>query len=294
MKSLKKIPICIMAMFCFLILTGFRSEEDNKTYVFDDADVIMEEDEKALTEKCQKASEECKVTIAVATTYDAQGYGSRSYAERVIRVNDLGYEEDKFDKSVVLFLLDLDNSETYIVTSGLGILFVEDDNIEEILDQVYMYVHNDYYMACSAFVDKTVDVIQDNKRDYGSEYLKEWENWEGSYEGFYETYVREPEHNLFYRLKSPRLCLMIAVLIGGVSVAVMAIRNKSKMTANGHTYMDMNQSKMHLRTDAFIRTTTQKIRINSDSGSSGGGGGHGGSFHSGGGGHSYGGGGRKL
>lgn len=282
-----------MSVLCFTIFSGFASEKDSKTYVFDDADVIKEDDEEALTQKCQKASEECEVTIAIATTYDSGNLSSREYAESIIRKYDLGYEEDKFDKSVVLFLLDLDNSETYIATSGLGILFIEDDNIEEILDQVYMYVHTDYYSACSAFVDKTVDIINDNKSDYGSEYIEEWKNYDGNYKDFYNEYVKEKSHNVFYRLRNPIICLVISILIGSVSVAVMAISNKPKMTADGGTYMDKRNTKMHVNTDRYIRTTTSKVKINTESGS-GGGGGHGGSFHSGGGGHSYGGGGRKL
>lgn len=294
MKIYRKIILCLMALLCFMVFTGFKSEEDGKTYVFDEADVIMDEDEESLTEKCYEVSEESHITIAVATIYDAEGLSSREYAERMIRRYDLGYEEDKFDKSVVLFLLDLDNREMYIAKSGLGILFVDDYNIEEILDQAEMYIQSDYYLTCSAFVDKTRDVINDNKLDYGSEYIEELENFDGTYKEFYDEYVKEPEHNAFYRLRNPVVCLFIAFIIGGVSVAVMSINNKSRMTVNGRTYMDTRSSKMHVHLDSFIRTTTQKIKINTDSGGGSGGGSHGGSFHSGGGGHSYGGGGRKF
>lgn len=298
MRIFKKISLCILILLCFITFSGFVSEKDGKTYVFDDAGVIDDDDEQALTQKCQSASKSCEVTIAIVTTYDAKGLSSREYAESMIRKYDLGYEKDKFDKSVVLFLLDLDNGETYIATSGLGILFVEDYDIEQILDQVYMYINTDYYSACSAFIDKTVDVIHNNKRDYGSEYIEEWGNYNGSYEKFHDEYVDQNEHNVFFRLKDPVMCLIIAVIIGGVSVAVMAMGNKPNMTANGSTYMDKQNFKMHLKTDQYIRTTTKKIKINTDSGgnsgssspsrSSGGG-----SSHRGSGGHSYGGGGSK-
>jgi uncharacterized protein len=294
MKIFKKIPLVVVAMLCFIVFTGFKSDEDDKVYVYDDADIILDSDEEALTEKCQKASEECQITIAIATTYDAEGFSSREYAENMIIKENLGYEDDKIDKSVVLFLIDLDNRETYIATSGLGILFVDDDNIEEILDQVYMYIRNDYSTSCSAFVDKTVEVIAYNQLEYGEEYLEDWENYDGNYADFYNEYVKEQEHNIFYRLKNPVVCIIIALIIGTVSVVIMSINNKSRMTVSGIDYMDRHNTKMHIHTDRYIRTTTQKIRINTSSGGGGGGGSHGGSFHSSGGGRSFGGGGRRL
>lgn len=300
-KGLKKALSVISIVFIYVLIMDSMvyGETDtvdlDKEYVFDDAELISELDEEALNLRCQETSRQLEIDIMVATTYDTNGRSAGSYAEDLIIDKDLGYEEDgRTEKSCVLFLVDLDNSETYIATSGLGILCVEDDDIEQILDQVYNYIRSDYYMACLAYVDKTADRIEHNLHAYANEYVDEWKNNKYDYKTFEKKYVNV-EHNMFYRLRNPVVCLVISAIIASVSVILMAYNNKAGMTANGNTYMDRNEFRIHLKEDRFMNTTTTKHRISS---SSGGGGSHrgrrGGSHHSGRSGRSFGGGGRKL
>lgn len=284
----------MLLVMCFFALCGF-DEREEKTYVFDDADLMSEQDEEELNNKCRQASEECEIDIAVVTTKDAKGKSSQRYAEDFIIQEKIGYENDnRVDKSAVLFLIDLDNSETYIVTTGMGILCIEDDDIEKILDQVYLYIRTDYYLACAAFVDKTVDVIDENMQEYAGDYKEDWEEWSGDYKDFEKKYVDEHDDTEVRRLKDPKNCLIISIIIGAVSVSVMALYNRSKMTVNGATYMDRNEMKVNVHTDRYIRTTTTKTRINSNSSGGRNGSSHRGGSHHSRGGHSFGGGGRRL
>lgn len=303
-KKLKKSLSLISVLVMFLLLTintayGADADKSDKEYVFDDAGLISDFDKEALNLRCKEASEKLEIDIMVATTYDTNGRSARDYGEDLIIDKDLGFEEDgRREKSCVLFLIDLDNSETYIVTSGLGILCITDNDIEEILNQVYNYIRSDYYMACLAYVDKTVDVIEHNMRAYADEYIDKWKENKYDYDTIESKYVNV-EHNMFYRLRNPFVCLVISMIIALVSLALMAYNNKAKMTANGNTYMDRNEFKIHVQEDRFTNTTTTKHRISSSSsGSRGRGGSHhssrGGSHHSGRGGRSFGGGGRKL
>ncbi|MDY2608554.1 MAG: TPM domain-containing protein, partial [Lachnospiraceae bacterium] len=109
------------------------AKSTEKIYVDDAAELIPDGEEVKLVEKCKKLSDKCKVDIGIATTNNAGGLSSKQYAQESVLNNNLGYEDDdRFDKSAVLFLVDLDNKETYIVTEGLGILLIEDDDIENI------------------------------------------------------------------------------------------------------------------------------------------------------------------
>ena len=297
-KYLSSLLAVFMALTIFTMTAYAKSDEkqtdaEEKEYVYDEADLISILDEEELNERCQEASEEFKMDIVIATTYNTDGRTARTYAEDLIVENDLGYEnDDRAEKSCILFLIDLDNNETYIATSGFSILCVEDEDIEDILDQIYVYIRNDYYMSCLAFIDKTEYVLDKNLDDYADEYVEKWENYEGGYEEFYNKYV-DVEHNIFYKLRNPVVCLAISVIIAGVTVVIMAYRNKAKMTANGNTYMDRNEFKIRLENDRYINTTTVRRKIETNSGGSGGGS-RGGSFHRGSGGRSFGGGGRKL
>ncbi|MDY6328066.1 MAG: hypothetical protein SPL51_01130, partial [Lachnospiraceae bacterium] len=225
----------------------------------------------------------------------------KEYAQESVLNNYLGYEDDdRFDKSAVLFLIDLDerNNDTYIVTEGLGILLIEDDDIENILDDVYAYIDSDlnltdFYTVCDVFLDSVSDTMLENYNDYGYDYMDDWEKFDGTYEEFDKKYVNV-EHGPFYILRNPIPCLMIALIVAGVAVAFMSYSNKARMTVTGNTYMDKNEFRMHICSDRYINTTTTKTRISSESSSGGGGGSHGGSHSSGSGGHSFGGGGRSL
>lgn len=298
-KRIEKILSVISLLLVILLVAEDEvyAEPDDagseKQYVFDDADLIGEWDEEALSTRCEEASEEFEIDIAVATTYSTNGKSAREYAEDLIIDKDLGYETDgRVEKSCVLFLIDLNNRETYIATSGLGILCIEDDDIEDILDQIYIYIYSDYYMACLAYVDKTSEIINRNMRQYANEYVDDWKNNKYDYDTFDSKFVHV-EHNVLYRLKNPIVDIMISVIIAGVSVFLMAYTNKAKMTINGNTYLDRNEFKIHVKNDHFLTSTSTKHRISSSSGS-GGSRGRGGSYHSGRGGRSFGGGGRKL
>lgn len=272
-------------------------ENVEKRYVIDDANLLTDSEMEILEAKCKVLSDECEVDLAIASTNDALGKSTKEYAQDCVLDNNLGYEDDdRFDKSAVLFLVDLDNMETYIVTEGLGILLVEDGDIENILDDIYEYIGSgryDYYNAYDTFLDSVSETIIRNYNDYGKDYEEEWETFTGTYAEFDKEYVNV-EKSAFYVFKSPVICLAIALLVAGVAVAVMSYSNKAKMTATGDTYMDRNEFRIYLRDDRYIKTTTTKVRIDTDSGSGGGGGSHGGSHSRGSGGHSFGGGGRKL
>ncbi len=274
------------------------AKSTEKKYVDDAAELIPDGEEAQLVEKCKELSDECKVDIGIATTTDARGLSSKQYAQESVLNNNLGYEDDdRFDKSAVLFLVDLDNRETYIVTEGLGILLIEDNDIENILDDVYVYIDSDlsltdFYTVCNVFLNSVSQTMIDNYNDYGYDYIDAWEKFDGTYAEFDKKYVNV-EHGPFYILRNPIPCLMIALIVAGVAVAFMSYSNKAKMTVTGNTYMNKNEFKMHICSDRYINTTTTKVKRSSDS-SSGGGGSHGGSHSSGSGGHSFGGGGRSL
>lgn len=298
-KRIEKALLVISLSLAVFIVAGnvVCADEDNTTqakrYVFDDADLISELDEEALNSRCEEVSKEFEIDIAIATTYNTDGRRARDYAEDLIVDEELGYEKDgRVEKSCVLFLLDLDNGETYIATSGLGILCVEDDDIERILDQVYIYVYSDYYMACLAYVDKTADIIEHNMNAYAKDYVDDWKKHQYDYDTFEGKYVNK-KYSIFSRFRNLGINFWISVMIAGVTVYLMGYKNKARMTVNGNTYMDKNEFKIHVKEDRFLNTTSTKHKISSNSGSKSSSH-HGGSHHSGSRGRNFGGGGRKL
>lgn len=291
--SFMMIGTCLLIFLAVILQkeTAFADSSD-KTYVYDMAGIYSDDEIEYLSEECQNASERVEIDFVITTTADTGYKGYVEYADDFMDDNGLGYEDDgRWDQSCVMLLLDFDNQQVYIDTTGFAILCIEDDDIENILDDVFEYIpERDYYNAASVFINKTYDVIVENKASYADEYLAQWKNFDGTYEEFEDEYVNIT-HNIFYNLKKPYVSLGISLLTAFVVTLIMGSGSKAKMTADRRTYLNRSNVRMHLMTDQYLRTTTTRHKINT--GSSGGGH-HGGSHHSSHGGHSHGGGGRHM
>ncbi|HBP37552.1 MAG TPA: TPM domain-containing protein [Clostridiales bacterium] len=91
--------------------------------------------------------------IVIVTTDDAGGKSAQAYADDFFDYGGYGVG-DEFDG--VLFLMDFDNGEIQISTSGSGIRYLTDDRIDSILDDVLAPMQaGDYYGAAQSFLDAT-------------------------------------------------------------------------------------------------------------------------------------------
>ena len=95
--------------------------------------------------------------VVLVTTDDTGGLSARDYA------NDF-YDEGGFgtgkDASGVLYLLDMDNRELYLSTSGVMIRFLTDDRIESMLD------HAIDKMASGAYAAAAEQLLEDTESWY--------------------------------------------------------------------------------------------------------------------------------
>lgn len=264
----RKILIVISILLCFIVFCGFN-ENDNK--VFDDASLLEGNQEQYLQEQIKQLSKKYETDIAIVTTNDTFGKNSGEYAQSFYMENNMGYEDTReVDKSGIVYLIDMYNREVYVATSGKARLLLTDGDVDKLTDNAVTYLkEGDYFEACNHFLLLFSDYASKNV-DKNKEYIEKWEDYEGNYNSFYEEYLEE---GFFAFLKNPIYCILIALIIGVVAVALMAYNNKSKMTANGNTYMDKSQFIFHNRTDNYIRTTTIKRKIENSSSSGGGGGG---------------------
>ncbi len=286
-KYFKKCSLLLLLMFIFVISCGY-TKTDKK--VFDDADILTDSEESMLQEVIEKDAAAAKLDFVIVTTNDARGKDSQTYADDYYDTHKFGYEGNK--GSGVLFLIDLDNRQIYVSTAGIGILCIDDDDVETILDAASPAISNkEYYKSCEAFLNKTTSIVTSYRANSDNqELLDKWNDYDyTNYDGFYNDYV---EKSFFGYLKNPIISLVISLIIAGIAVAIMSYNRDTKMTVSGNDYEDRKGYTVHDRHDMFINTTTVKTKIETNNG--GGGGGNGGSFHSSSSGSSHGGGGRSF
>lgn len=273
------------------MLCGYTNEYDEYgDKVYDNAGILQDEDIEELQDMCVSAAKKIKLDLVIVTTNDVGGKNSEEYADDFYDYNDFGYDQGR---SGILMLIDLENRNVWLSTKGIAIEYFNDDDIENTLDDIFLYMDGpDYGEACKEFVRSVKRHVYEVNDEYYS-YVKPW--FEGDYTDYEEyrdsdEYTGNKEKNI---LSYPLVDLAIAVIVAFIVVLIMAYNQKSKMTANGSTYINKNEFKIHSSRDMFLRTTVTKVKIEeSSSGSSS----HrsGGSSHRSRSGSSHGGGGRKF
>lgn len=150
------LPFLILALLFFSSLSLAAEAE---RLVVDDAMLFSSSEESMLEETAAVLSDQYDMDIVIVTTDNAQGKSAREYADDYFDYQGYGRGADY---SGILFLIDMDNREAYISTSGEGIRYLTDERIERILDEVFDsgLTEGDYYGAASGFLRKTEEYLQ--------------------------------------------------------------------------------------------------------------------------------------
>lgn len=127
--------------------------------VFDDANLFTEEEIRVLSQEANITSSSYDMEIIIVTTDDANGKSSSEYADDYFDDNQFGVVSD-LDR--ILFLIDMDNREVYISTSGKGIRYLTDERIESIIADVLNsgLGDGDYYGGAMGFLSSTKKYLE--------------------------------------------------------------------------------------------------------------------------------------
>ncbi len=233
--------------------------------IYDEANLLSEDDEASLLTKLEKYSEKYSADIAIVTTNDAGGLTAQAYADAY--AEKIGQSMSRDEYPGILFLIDMDNREIYMATQGQAMNYYDDYRINEVLDDCYAYITDgDYKGTCDAFLKGVRD------------YMGRSTSKSARMDGF-----------------GVLLRLIIAIVIGAVVTVAMVFRRGGRVTTNSRTYFDASGSHMDAQEDRFMNRTVTRRHIEKPKG---GGGGHGGSggggVHMSSGGGTHGGGGRSF
>lgn len=248
--------------------------------VYDEADVLTDEEENKLREQIAKAEAEIACDIVIVTIdqpvegSEAESYGyryndwdlnMRDIADDFYDYNGFGYDATDYDGALILDNWYEGQAGTWLSTSGAVYEEFSTYDIDRVLDEVDYTLKNggSAYTAYSKAVKKIVSLMKNDS----SENLS------------MGNFVL--------------MAIFIPAIVAGIFIAVKMKSKEGKVTTNSTTYMD-GKAQMNRQADDFIRKTvsTRRIPRNSSSGSHGSSGGHGGSHRSSSG-RSHGGGGRR-
>lgn len=217
-----------------------RASESGKTYVYDMADILTDDEETRLEERCRKASANCKTDIVIITMETGKDYDNfDDFVRKDIINRYFGYSGTNDSPDAIVYGIDMVSRADRIITSGKAQTDISQSALDSIREDAEDELADGYYY------DGCVKFIKGTELSLNESFLYEF--------------------TLFMPVK-----LLIAAVLAVVSVLLMMISAKSKMTVNSATYMN-NNFKILGRDDRFINTTTRTRTIESNSGGSGGG-----------------------
>lgn len=229
------ITLILFAMFCVLSVSGI--EERSK--LFDGADLLTEQEEAMLEERLKEVSETYLVEILIATVSDTGDYSVDSYVEMYYDQGGYGYGENK---DGVLLLLSMAERDYRILSNGLGADAISDDDIDYIGDIIVSYLSDgEYAEGFLRFIDECEYEIN------------------GEINGFpFEFGVN----------------LLIAVVVGFVSALIVTLIMKAqlksvKFATGANDYVKTGSLNITQSQDLFLYHTVSKVKRETSSSSSG-------------------------
>lgn len=250
-------------------------EESCVYTVNDEAGLLSEDEVSELEQQVISLVEKTGWNVGAFTIDDAQGLSTLQYADTCYN-EWAGVDTDGF-----LVLIDMDNREIYISTSGIAIRYLYDTRIEDILDEGYYYISNGEYADCLEAMIRTAE-------HYYEEGIPE-----DQYNYDVETGAVSEYRVLTWMEAVP--VLLVAAFSGiGIYWGVSKSYSVKGSISDDYPLTKYGSVDLIAKEDHFIRKniTHQRIQKNTSSGGTSGGG-HRSSVHRSGGG-SHGGGGRKF
>lgn len=276
-KRWKKSSAYLAILFLFIVnclfagVSVYAMQDGN---VYDDAQLLTESEIGALNEEIAILEELSGWNVYAVTTADAEGKSANAYADDFFDTHSPEQEDG------VAVLIDMDNREIAISTSGEAIRYLTDERINYILDEAYSDISDARYKDCLGTMLDGVTKYYDA----------------GIEDGQYNYDVETGEISVYRSLTFFEIIIALALAVGAGALVYGIVVGKYRLKFDTYKYEFRNNSqvKLRIKEDRFINQTVTHRRIPKQTNSGGGGGGAKSSVHTSSSGRSHGGGSRKF
>ncbi|WP_195987251.1 TPM domain-containing protein [Clostridium sp. D53t1_180928_C8] len=245
MKNVRKKLIPFISILILILSSSFLVMA-NVNPVVDEAKLLSQDERNQLMESIEVFRKEYNMDAVIVTSNDLEGKKPRDYADDYYDYNGYGLG---YNKSGLLLLIDMDDRNIWISTSGDAIEYFTDDRIESIIADISKYLSNgEYFDACNIFLTDIKHYINN-----------------GIPEGQY-TYSEEDN-----TVKIVLIALVSAAIVAGVTCICVVNSYKNSKSVSSTNYVDNNSIVFTKRRDIFVSTFTTKTKIEKNNNSGGGG-----------------------
>lgn len=292
---MKKLISFTLAIVFTLTFSVFAFAYENT--VDDSAMLFTQEEIDEIIDMASSYNASVGISLAIVTTEDAQGKTSEEFADDYHDdlIDNQGWSEDS-----MLFLIDMDNRNVWISTTGDAEFAYSDYAIDNIIDSGYdELAGGNYAQSILLMIDAAQNeyFYPDREEDFVEEhyYYFPEDVFEDEYYNSDDYYYYYYSGNRDFDITDILIYIVIGLVIAAITV--FAVKSRYKNYGKGDEF-DEDDITLNLTgsTDNVIsrNVITTKIPRNNNHGRPGGGGFSGGSSHRSSGGRSHGGGGRSF
>jgi uncharacterized protein len=229
--------------------------------VYDKANLLSSDELSDLEEQCTTYGEDAGIEIMILTHNDASAVYAEDYIE--------DFEDQLPVGDRVFLLIDMYNHDVFIEGFGKAETYIHSKRIDVILDEIAPYLSDGYYYdACLTYIKSSAAYMKDDSElNYDHNYNKTPQSSNPNAPNYDETWPsdRDYSRNNPYDeaakiITNVWVQLIIAIIIGVITVAIMAYNSGGKMTAGSNNYIDQGNSGLIGRRDDYIRTTVTRVR----------------------------------
>ena len=274
--SIKKSFTLVAALFVLLnlifpfhsIALASETTESNQR-VYDDAGLLSTSEISDLEKMCTDYGKEAGIEIMILTHNDPSAPYAATYIE------DFNDKLPKADR--VYILVDMHNRDVFMEGYGTAETYINSKRINTIIDEITPSLTNgDYLTAFEAYIkDSAAYMKDDSELNYDHNYTantpQSSDPSAANYDPTWRGNSSSTDQTIETVLKNPLFQLVVALIIGGITVGVMAYNSGGRMTTGGSTYMDASDSGLIGRRDDYIRTVVTRVRRPQNNNNSGGG-----------------------
>jgi uncharacterized protein len=283
MKNLilfKPLPMLVLlllmaSVISFTTVKTYAAEAESNQHVYDEAGLLSTSEVEDLEQMCIDYGNEAGIEIMILTHDDPNAVYAEDYIEN--------FEDQLPVGDRVYLLIDMNERVVFMEGYGTAETYIHSKRIDTIIDEITPDLSSgNYYKACAAYIKRSATYMSDDSElNYDHDYTAGTPQSSDPNAPYYdETWPseRNTESTGFIDLISNVwVQLIVSVIIGIITVSVMAYNSGGRMTVGSSNYMESNNSGLIGRRDDYIRTQVTRVRKPQNNNSS-----HGSGFNSGG------------
>ncbi len=264
--NVKLLPVLallfIMAsVISFSTVRAYASESADSEisqHVYDKAELLSTTEQEELEQMCIDYGTKVGIDIMILTHNDPNAV----YAEDYIK----NFEDELPVGDRVYILLDMQNRDVFMEGYGKAETYIHSKRISAIIEEITPDLSaGNYYDAFATYIERSAAYMTDDSElnydhDYTAGRPQSSDPNAPNYDATWRGDSGSGSTELTDILSNVWVQLLAAIVIGIITVSVMAFHSSGRMTAGSANYIEQNNSGLIGRRDDYVRTQVTKVR----------------------------------